>query len=40
MKYVFCALPMLLCVEAVSLACLILIILCFMTDIMKAAERR
>ena len=38
MKYLICGLPMLLCVEIVSIVCLLALVLCFMCDIIKAKE--
>lgn len=40
MKYLICALPMVLCVEVVSLLCLIAMCACFFADIAKAKEVR
>ena len=38
MKYLICGLPMLLCVEIVSIICLLALVLCFVGDIIKARE--
>lgn len=40
MKYIFTALPMLMCVEVISWICLLIIGVFIFADLAKAAERR
>lgn len=40
MKYIICSLPMLLCVEAVSIACLFALTMCLLADFAKAKGGR
>lgn len=40
MKYIFAALPMILCVEVISWLCLVILGVFVIADLQKAAERR
>lgn len=38
MKYLICLLPMVLCIEVVSIICLTAVLMCFLADVAKAKE--
>lgn len=39
MKYLVCAMPMVLCIEAVSILCLCALVLCFFADVKREVEK-